>query len=100
MEKRTLELEALPDFHLNHTESIDIPYHSRIKKVISLGSINIDNYMSFKELPHTGKTVTSPASVTIPGGKCINETIGLSKLGHSACAIGWRRGRRRCRYSV
>ncbi len=88
VEKRTLEPEALPDFHLNHTESIDIPYHSRIKKVISLGSINIDNYMSFKELPHTGKTVTSPASVTIPGGKCINETIGLSKLGHSACAIG------------
>lgn len=88
MEKK----EALPPeeehFQLNSLYSIDIPYQSRIKKVISLGSINIDNYMNFKELPHTGKTVTSPASVIHPGGKCINEAVGLAKLGHTVCAIG------------
>lgn len=75
-------------FELDNTLSIDIPYHSRIKKVISLGSINIDNYMNFKELPHTGKTVTSPTSVTHPGGKCINEAVGMARLGYNVCAIG------------
>ena len=75
-------------FELDNTLSIDIPYHSRIKKVISLGSINIDNYMNFKELPHTGKTVTSPTSVTHPGGKCINEAVGTARLGYNVCAIG------------
>lgn len=88
VEKKEEALSAPPFSKLNHTHSIDIPYHSRTKKVISLGSINIDNYMNFKELPHTGKTVTSPASVTLPGGKCMNETVGICKLGHSACAIG------------
>ena len=56
--------------------------------MISLGSINIDNYMNFKELPHTGKTVTSPTSVTHPGGKCINEAVGMARLGYNVCAIG------------
>lgn len=79
-----------PDFSmkLDNTLSIDVPYNSRLKKIISLGSINIDNYMNFKELPHTGKTVTSPTSTIHPGGKCINEAIGAAKLGHNVCAIG------------
>lgn len=79
-----------PEFplQLDNTLSIDVPYSSRLKKVISLGSINIDNYMNFKELPHTGKTVTSPTSVIHPGGKCINEAIGVAKLGHTVSAIG------------
>lgn len=88
MEKKETCSPAERDFQLDNTLSIDIPYHSRIKKVISLGSINIDNYMNFKELPHTGKTVTSPTSVTHPGGKCINEAVGMARLGHSVCAIG------------
>lgn len=44
--------------------------------------------MNFKELPHTGKTVTAPTSAVHPGGKCINEAIGAAKLGHNVCAIG------------
>ena len=75
-------------FKLEHHLSIDIPYNSRLKKVISLGSINIDNYMNFDQLPHTGKTVTSPAASIYPGGKCINEAIGIAKLGHQVSAIG------------
>lgn len=88
IEKKTVLPSPMLISKLNHTHSIDIPYHSRAKRVISLGSINIDNYMNFQELPHTGKTVTSPTSVTLPGGKCINETIGVCKLGHPSCAIG------------
>ena len=73
---------------LDNSLSIDIPYHLRLKRIISLGSINIDNYMNFKELPHTGKTVTTSTSVIHPGGKCINEAIGAARLGHTVAAIG------------
>ncbi len=73
---------------LDNALSIDTPYHLRLKRIISLGSINIDNYMNFKELPHTGKTVTTSSSVIHPGGKCINEAIGAARLGHTVAAIG------------
>lgn len=33
---------------LDNSLSIDIPYHLRLKRIISLGSINIDNYMNLK----------------------------------------------------
>lgn len=85
--KKEVPSPELP-LNLDNTFSIDIPYNTRLKKILSLGSINIDNYMNFKELPHTGKTVTAPASVIHPGGKCINEAIGAAKLGHNVCAIG------------
>lgn len=85
--KEKVPAPKLP-MELDNTFSIDIPYNARLKKIISLGSINIDNYMNFKELPHTGKTVTAPTSVIHPGGKCINEAIGAAKLGHNVCAIG------------
>lgn len=84
--------QPLPAFDflpvLDHTQSVDLPYHMRLKRIISLGSINIDNYMNFKELPHTGKTVTTASSVIHPGGKCINEAIGAARLGHTVSAIG------------
>lgn len=84
------EKSILPKFsyQLDTKNSIDIPYNARIKKVISIGSINVDNYMIFEELPYTGKTVTAPTSVTYPGGKCINEAIGVAKLGHNVAVIG------------
>ena len=73
---------------LNHRYSIDIPYSLRAKKVISLGSINIDNYLNFESLPRTGKTVTSSNSSVFPGGKSINQAAGVARLGHNAAVIG------------
>ena len=82
------EMDLNIDTQLNHRESIGIPYNLRAKKVISLGSINIDNYLNFDSLPRTGKTVTSPTSSVFPGGKCINQAAGVSRLGHNAAVIG------------
>lgn len=82
----TLDLDiAAP---LNHRKSIDIPYNLRAKKVISIGSINIDNYLNFDVLPRTGKTVTSSNSSVFPGGKCINQAAGVARLGHNSAVIG------------
>lgn len=83
-----LAFDASIDTTLNHPYSIDIPYSLRAKKVISLGSINIDNYLNFDSLPRTGKTVTSSNSSVFPGGKCINQAAGVARLGHNTAVIG------------
>lgn len=83
---------AVTEFHtpalLESDATIDIPYTARTPLALVVGSINVDNYLSFDVLPHVGASVTSPASERFPGGKCLNEAIGVARLGISAAAIG------------
>lgn len=88
MEQKKEYHDFITPILLNHSRSIDIPFNQNLKKVISIGSINIDNYMNCNQLPHTGIAVTSPNSSIYLGGKCINEAIGVAKLGHNVAAIG------------
>lgn len=88
IEKKEILPEPDFSFELDSLSSIDIPYNLRLKKVISVGSINIDNYMNFDQLPRTGKTVKSPTASIHPGGKCLNEAVGVARLGHNVSAIG------------
>lgn len=78
-----LDIETEPD----NMYSIGAPYLSRYKKVLVVGSINMDNYLNFEELPHTGKTVSTSSAAIHPGGKCLNEGLGAAKLGHNAALI-------------
>ena len=73
---------------LNHRRTIDIPHMQRKKRVISIGSVNIDHYLNVSALPESGNTVIAPESYTYPGGKGVNQAVGVAKLGHSACLIG------------
>lgn len=73
---------------LNHDATIDIPYKARFKKILSIGSINIDHYMNFDTLPSSRMTAIAPNSYIYPGGKCINQAIGAAKLGHSVSLLG------------
>lgn len=75
-------------FSLDNEDSIDLPYHERFKKVIVVGSTNIDNYMPVSTLPRSGKTVVSPTVTRYLGGKCINQAMGVARLGHKAAVIG------------
>ena len=61
---------------------------TRGKKIVSFGSINIDNYLSFESLPHSGTSASTSMSSTYPGGKCLNEAIGAARLGHTVYAVG------------
>ena len=58
------------------------------KRIVSFGSINIDNYLSFDVLPNSGTSASTSRSSTYPGGKCLNEAIGAARLGQSVSAIG------------
>ncbi len=87
-EKKEEEISFRTPLTLNHMLSVAVPYNLRLKSVICLGSINIDNYLHFQTLPHTGKAVTTETSSVYVGGKCTNEGIGVSMLGHNVSMIG------------
>ena len=84
--------DAVPKFEaelfITHGDTISIPplHHSR--KLTVVGSINIDNYLKVKELPVTGKTVSTTDFSLFPGGKGINQSIGASLLGARVALIG------------
>lgn len=84
--------ESLPAFHksvaLDSEASIGLPYDSRSKKIVVIGSINIDNYLKLDTLPHTGKTVSSSISSVYVGGKAINEAVGAARLGQRVSVVG------------
>lgn len=72
---------------LTDLSSVGAPYLSGSQKVIVVGSTNMDRYLNFDQLPHTGKAVRTASSATYPGGKCLNQSVGLSRLGHFAVPI-------------
>lgn len=77
-----------PDIKLNSQDSIDIPLELRSKSILVIGSINVDYYLKLDALPHSGKTVRTIYSSIYPGGKGLNQAVGVSKLGHRAVLIG------------
>ena len=70
-----------PILKLNSEVSIQKMQGSSVPKVLVIGSMNTDHYLSFKELPKRGATTTTDKSFVYPGGKCLNQSIGLARLG-------------------
>lgn len=88
VEKRG-ELAHSDETHaLDSLVSVDVAPRLRQKGIVSFGSINVDTYLDFENLPHTGTSASTSMSAVYPGGKCLNEAIGAAKLGHAAAAIG------------
>ena len=71
----------------NHT-TIGIPFTQQTRKLMVVGSINIDNYLKVDELPTTGKATITSTSSFYPGGKAINQAIGAARLGAQVAVIG------------
>ncbi len=86
--KETNSLIFQHEFRLDHTRSIDIPFSSQNKRIIVVGSINIDITLNVDELPQPGRTVSTSRHSTIPGGKGANQAVGASKLGCDVSLIG------------
>lgn len=76
------------DAFVENKASISLPFNLRKKKILVVGSINIDNYMNFSHLPASGMTVSTTVSSFYPGGKGTNTAVGASKLGHDVELIG------------
>lgn len=76
------------DFALSKNNTLSSPGTDNSKNVVLVGSINVDHYLSFPTLPESGKTVTTKSSSQFPGGKCLNQSIGLKRLGITPLPIG------------
>lgn len=88
-EKRQCQQE---EFHMDYapenTHSLDIPYSHHAKRIVVVGSINIDVTLNVAELPQSGKTASTNTRFIIPGGKGANQAVAVAKLGHKVFLIG------------
>lgn len=73
---------------LENTLTLDIPLSSRTRKIVAVGSINIDVTLNVDELPQPGKTIITNMHSVIPGGKGANQAVGAAKLGADVFLIG------------
>ncbi|MEY8353114.1 PfkB family carbohydrate kinase [Lachnospiraceae bacterium 54-53] len=76
------------DFPLENDQSLGLPFDSREKKILVVGSINIDVTLNVDELPQPGRTVSTSLHSVMPGGKGANQAVGAAKLGKEVVLIG------------
>jgi len=76
------------DYPLENTRSLDIPYCQHTKRIIVVGSINIDVTLNVTELPQTGKVNSTNTCFIIPGGKGANQAAAVARLGYQVWLIG------------
>lgn len=79
------------DLCIKDRNSIDKPYSkSKLKgrKIIVVGSMNMDITIKVPSIPTDGETILSRGVDLIPGGKGANQAIGAGKLGGAVYAIG------------
>ncbi len=73
---------------IENSALIEIPMHLREPKILVIGSINVDNILHLKEFPTPGNTQMAIGSLIIPGGKALNQAIGIERLGKSVRILG------------
>ena len=77
-----------PKICLNGLSTVSVPPHMQEERILVVGSINIDHYLNVDQLPYSGKTVMTTDSLVFPGGKGINQAVGVSRLGHMVTLMG------------
>ncbi len=59
-----------------------------MKKILVIGSLNMDIVVSVKTTPKVGETVSGKILKTNPGGKGANQAVAMAKLGADVTMIG------------
>ena len=59
-----------------------------MNKVVVIGSLNYDIFLSLNAVPKTGETARASASSSAAGGKGANQAVQMSKLGMDVSMIG------------
>lgn len=68
--------------------SIEPPTRFNDKKIVVVGSINVDTYVDIGCFPQLGETVTVNSRSDIPGGKGLNQAVGAARLGAEVVLLG------------
>lgn len=89
-EKRERVLEHLfaAPYIFDNEDSLEPPPFMRVKKIVVVGSINLDVTFNVDWLPQAGRTTTILNSNTTAGGKGANQAVGAAKLGREVTLIG------------
>ncbi len=89
IEKRSTAADTFSqEFFLDNDSTVTLPFKLKSTKITVVGSINMDTYLNVANLPYSGKTVSTSTSSIYPGGKGVNQSIGVAKLGHRVTLIG------------
>lgn len=73
---------------LENSESIDMPKMLRNKQILVVGSVNMDVFIGLDQPLQAGELVSARSCVKVPGGKGLNQAVGVAKLGMPAALIG------------
>ena len=58
------------------------------KRIVVVGSINMDMVASVERMPAVGETMAGIGFATYPGGKGANQAVGAARLGAEVAMIG------------
>lgn len=86
--RRVPEIAFHSSMELNSLSSVNIPLLMRSQRIVVVGSLNMDTILSLKEFPKVGETLTAQFRTTMPGGKGLNQAVGVARLGTESCLIG------------
>ena len=85
---RTEYAPFVPDPVLDCFATFDVPPTVKLPHIIVVGSINIDTTLNIGRLPKLGETITTARHTITPGGKGINQAVGVAKLNHKVMLLG------------
>ena len=87
-EKREFNQEYKENFILENEKTLKCLNLNTEKKIVVVGSINMDTTLNVNEIPTRENTIIIHNHASTLGGKGLNQTIGVSKLGISVSLIG------------
>lgn len=76
------------EYRLTEGESVDVPITLRSKKIVVVGTLNMDTLVSLENFPRTGQTSKATRRATMPGGKGVNQATAAARLGAEVYLIG------------
>ena len=88
LEKKDTDIKSFNYKVKENGQSVTFPSNLQNRKIVVVGSINIDVIVNVSDFPDTGKTVLADSCVTVPGGKGANQAVGAAKLGADVYLIG------------
>lgn len=68
--------------------SVSVVSGRRMKKIVVVGSVNMDAVINVDQFPESGQTIIAKQFHLLPGGKGFNQAVGAARLGARAYLIG------------
>lgn len=69
-------------------ESVAYPLNAMGKKIVVVGSINMDTTIYLKDFPQVGRSALTNTRLISPGGKGLNQAVAVAKLDGQVSLIG------------